>query len=122
VLDAPACGTATRALRTWPVFASISSSILSGSEPLGDDHEQRPAVLATEHARVARAVELDAVEDLAALTDAQDGALPARAYRAAPDGTLGVDTDPVTRDVGPDAPVREATVLGDVEGREPGRE
>src|SRR5438445_13383018 len=93
-----------------------------GTEPLGHDHEQRPAVLAAEHAGVARTVDLDAVEDLAALADALNDVSSVRADGAAPDGTLGVDTDPVARDGSPDAPVREASVGGDVEGGEPSGE
>lgn len=65
-----------------------------GTEPLGDDHEQRPAVVATEHACVARTIDLDAVEHLAALADAQGAVTSVCADGAAPDGTLLARSSP----------------------------
>src|SRR6476660_9409569 len=50
-----------------------------GTEPFGHNHEQSRAVLATEHACVARTVDLDPVEDLATLSDAQNGVSSIRA-------------------------------------------
>ena len=86
--------------------------------PLARDDEQRRAVGAAEHAREAAAVELDPVEDLAALADAD--AAPV-GHVGVPDGTLGVDADAVrdaVAEVGPDAPAREAAVGRDVQRRQ----
>src|SRR5262245_47219608 len=41
-----------------------------GPAPLCDDHEQRPSLLATQHAGKAATIEIDRLENLAAFTDA----------------------------------------------------
>src|SRR5262249_8328874 len=86
------------------------------SPPLGHHHEQRPAVLAPEHAGEAGLVELDPLEHLAALADAPARGL-ALVHDRAPDGALRVQADAIafarTAEVGPDAAVPEAAVGGD---------
>src|SRR5207253_6489294 len=72
-----------------------------------------------EHARVAWPVERDPIEYLTTLAYAQTDTALVRPDVAAPHGALGVDADPVARDVGPHAPVRECAIGRDVEGREP---
>src|SRR5437899_2981264 len=91
--------------------------------PLRDEHEQRLAVLAAEHARKAKLVELDPLQDLAALADAHAAWHAIREGRR-PDGALRVHADAITTlaELGPDAPVRQAAIRGDIEGREPGLE
>jgi hypothetical protein len=95
-----------------------------GTEPLGDDHEQRPAVLATEHAREARTVDLDAVEDLATLADAQNDVSSVRANgvakQSAPAGT-DMLPGPAIRNLAGRAPKRAGTRLpeGSCAGRWP---
>src|SRR4029453_10855404 len=74
------------------------------TEPLRDHHEQHPAVLVAEHARVAGAVELDPVEHITTLADAKTDTSFVRSDVAAPHGAFGVEADPVARDVGPHAP------------------
>src|SRR5215204_798743 len=83
-----------------------------GAEPMGDHHEQRPAVLAPEHARVARTIDLDAVDDLAPFAHAEDAAPSVVADGTAPHSTFAVEADAVARDIRPEAPVREAADRG----------
>src|SRR5207248_5434408 len=60
------------------------------SAPVRRHHEQRPAVLAPEHAREAELVQLNAFHDFAALADTHTALL-----RARPDRAIGVDADAV---------------------------
>src|SRR5262245_36452308 len=71
------------------------------TEPLRHHHEERPAVLAAQHARVAWAVQLDPIQHLAALADAKDHTALLGPDVAAPHGALGVQADPIARDAGP---------------------
>ena len=90
-----------------------------GHAPVGGQQEQRPAVVASEHAGEAGPVELHAVEDLAPFADPADEVVAELAH-VAPDRAVGVHADAVGADVlGPDTPVREAAVVGDVERRQP---
>jgi len=83
--------------------------------PVGHQHEQRPPVVAPQHAGEAGHAELHSLEYLAAVADAADQVL-AEPPDARPDGTFGVDADPVGSDaLGPCPAVREASVVGDVE-------
>src|SRR4029450_3682742 len=89
--------------------------------PVGNEHEQRCAVVTAEHAGEAGQVDLDALQDLPTLTDPHDAGCVV-VHGRAPDGAFGVHADPVTGPIGPRAAVREAAVGGDVESREPAGE
>src|SRR5436309_13477661 len=89
------------------------------AEPLRHDHEERLAVLAAQHARVAGAVELDPIEHLTTFADTQTYTSVVRCHVAAPHGAVGVDADPVARKISPRAPVRQGPVGRDVEGGDP---
>ena len=70
-----------------------------------------------EHAGEAAAVDLDDLEHLAALGDADAAAV---GHVGVPDGTLGIDADPVgggVAQVRPDPPVRQRAVGADLEAR-----
>src|SRR5438105_15076447 len=85
--------------------------------PVGDQHEQRAAILAAEHAREAEAIEVDSLEHLTAF--AHTGAA-LRDHRR-PHGTLGIQADAVAAlpEICPYAAVREAPVGCDVERGQP---
>src|SRR5437588_7505593 len=87
--------------------------------PLRLGHEQRFAIRAAEGAREAHAVEIERLENLAALAHPY-----ARLRRRSPDGALGIHADPVRTalELRPHASVRQAAVVGDVVRRQPGGE
>src|SRR5262252_8831984 len=85
-----------------------------GLAPLGGHDEQGPPVRAAEHQRERCPVltEFDALQDLAALGDADDRVLAG----GDPDRAFGVETDSVRAEaVGEDSPVRQSSVGVDVE-------
>src|SRR5438067_805784 len=78
--------------------------------PLPRDEEERPPIDAPEHAREAAAVEFDGLEHFTPFADAH--APLVRDVRV-PDGAVRVDANAVggaVTEVGPHAPVRQATV------------
>src|SRR6266496_3774621 len=96
--------------------------------PVLADDEQGAPVRAAERQGEGGSVEFDAVEDLAAFTDANRGATGvgvaaghgAHVGGTGPDGAFGIDADAVWADTfGPDPPVSERSVRFDVEGGEP---
>ena len=89
------------------------------TEPPRHDHEQRPAILTSQHAGVAGAVELDPMEHLPTLADPETDTSFIWADVAAPHRAFGVHADPVAGDVRPHPPVRQGPIGCDVEGREP---
>src|SRR5580693_3766589 len=112
----PAPGTETGRVRISPVRGPAV-----GRPPFGGHDEQRPPVRAAEHYRERRAVlaEFDALQDLAALGDADDRG-PAGGD---PDRAFGVGTDAVRAEsLGEDPPVGQPAVRVDVERGEPAGE
>src|SRR5215207_5598774 len=74
--------------------------------PLGREHEQSLAAGSTEHAGEGPAIEVHRPQHLTTLADPY--AAPAR-YVGVPDGSVGIEADPVRMpvpEVGPDPPVR----------------
>ena len=65
--------------------------------PLGGEHEQSLSIRAPEHARKARSIELDALEDLTAFADTS--AVVSAMRSRCPDATVGVDADAVRGDL-----------------------
>src|SRR5579871_4686500 len=91
--------------------------------PLGHEHEQRLAVVAAEHARETKLVQLDALQHLATWCDAV-AARPAVFERGRPDRALSVQAHTVAAltQLGPDATVCKCSVGVDVERGESGLE
>src|SRR3954469_16322434 len=86
--------------------------------PVLRHQEQGSPIRATEHAGEAAAVEIDPLQHLAALGDA-DATLVRDV--GVPDGCLRVDADPVrdtVAEIGPGPAAREAAVSADLESRE----
>jgi hypothetical protein len=67
------------------------------AEPLRDHHKERRAVFATQHARVAGAIEFYPIEHLTTLADTQTNSSLIRSDVAAPHRAFGVDADPLIR-------------------------
>src|SRR4029453_9364260 len=82
-----------------------------GAGPVGNVHEQRPAVVSAEHAGEAEAVQLDRLQHLASLANAHAGV-----ELGAPDGALVVHADAVAAlaEIRPDAPARQTSALSDI--------
>jgi hypothetical protein len=96
--------------------------VLSAS-PFRCHHEQRLPVFTPEHASEAAAVKLDRLQHLSTFADAYTRGFAVFRGRR-PNGALRVEADSVTTlaEFGPYVSVRQATVGGDVERREPAGE
>ena len=82
--------------------------------PFAHDHEQRPAIIAAEHAREAPAITIDALKHLAAFANAHASLV---GHVGVPDGAFGIDTDTVRHSVpelGPGPAVRQRAIAGNV--------
>src|SRR6266849_5790666 len=89
-----------------------------GTSPLGRHQMQRSSVGASEHAGEAASIEIDRLQDLAALANAHATLV---GDVGVPDGVLCIEADTIgnaVTEVGPHSSVRKATVGLDVEGRE----
>ncbi len=112
----PACGTATVAVSNLPCRCRgrfVRDRCLRGQ------HEQRAAVVAAEHARIARLAGVDHLEHLAALRDQR--ALRRDRVRD-PDIAVRIERDAVghaRRQIGPEATIRQRAVGADVERGQP---
>ena len=120
----PTPGAGASATRTCPCRLAIDAFDAFDAAPFVGQHEQRPSTGAPEHARKAGSVEREPLQYLAPFADPYDFTLGISvaagvrtgARRLSPDCALRVEADPVRADaVGPDTPVRQAAVAGDVE-------